>query len=74
MYLFLGRKKSTGQNAIALIGERYSGKTQLFIGLNGGKQFETVPSISNNHTSFKMPSSRKTYQMSDFCGDGISKD
>jgi hypothetical protein len=29
--------------------------------LNGGKLFDTVPSIKNNQTSFKIPSSRKTY-------------
>ena len=74
LYLFLGKKKSGNQNVIALIGERYSGKTHLFVRLNGGKLFDTVPSIKNNHTSFKMQSSRKTYQMTDFCGDGISKD
>jgi len=62
-YILLGKKKSGNQNIIALIGERYSGKTQLFMRLNSGKLFETVPSIKNNHTSYKMPSSRKTYEM-----------
>jgi len=74
LYVMLTKKKSGNQNIVALIGERYAGKTQLFMRLNGGKLFETVPSIKNNQTSFKMPSSRKNYQIVDYCGDGISKD
>ncbi len=74
LYILRNRKKSGNQNIVALIGERYSGKTQLFMTVNGGKIYETVPSITNNQTSLKMPSSRKSYQFIDYCGDGISKD
>jgi len=39
IYILLTRKKSGTQDVIALIGERYSGKTQLFVKVNGGKCF-----------------------------------
>ena len=74
VYFIFGRKKTGNQNLVALIGERNSGKTQLFIRLNSGKSFETVPSIKNNETSFKIPTSKKVYKMVDYCGDDISKE
>lgn len=72
LYIVLGKKKAGNQNVMALIGERYSGKTQLFVRLAGGKPFPSVPSIKNNHTTYK--SGSKTYQFIDYCGDNISKD
>lgn len=55
LFLLLNRKKNTpNQREIALIGERGSGKTQLFISLCGGKAFETVPSISNNSCQLEL--------------------
>lgn len=72
LYIVFGKKKSGNQNVLALIGERYSGKTQLFVRIAGGKVFPTVPSIKNNQTTYKL--GNKTYQFIDYCGDGISKD
>lgn len=42
------RKPKSNKKEIGLVGERGAGKTQLFIGLSGGKAFESVPSIANN--------------------------
>jgi GTPase SAR1 family protein len=53
-----GKGKST-KREIGIVGERLSGKTQLFIGLTGGKPFETVPSITNNNAQLAL--GRKTY-------------
>jgi len=72
LYILFGKKKSGNQNVIALIGERYSGKTQLFVKIADGKTFPTVPSIKNNQTTYKF--GNKTYQLIDYCGDNISKD
>jgi len=54
------------------VGERGAGKTQLFINLCGGKQFETVPSIVNNSGTFVL--GRNKYTLNDFLGDNISKE
>lgn len=64
-------KKKKPKSIIALVGERFSGKTQLFIGLNQGKKMQTVPSIHNNETTFKL--NNKPYRMIDYIGDNISK-
>jgi len=48
VFLLMKKKSKVNKTEIGLIGERGSGKTQLFIGLCGGKLFETVPSIANN--------------------------
>lgn len=52
--LIVKRKKRVDSDSIALIGERFSGKTQLFMRLNSGKAFETAPSIRNNKTEIKI--------------------
>lgn len=54
------------------MGERFSGKTQLFISLNQGKKMRTVPSIHNNKTIYTM--NNKKYEMIDYIGDNISKE
>jgi septin family protein len=68
----LKKSKSKLRNIITLLGERYSGKTQFFITLIGGKKMRSVPSIHNNKTSFAMNGHR--YQMIDYIGDNISKE
>jgi hypothetical protein len=69
--LFIKRKSKPTKREIALIGERGSGKTQLFIGLCSGKSFETVPSITNNTSTLEL--GNKTYKICDFIGDNLSK-
>ena len=71
-YLKMAGKNKKLRNKIALIGERNSGKTQLFISLNGGKKMKTAPSIHNNKTDYEL--NGKKYQMVDFIGDNISKE
>lgn len=66
-----GKSKSS-KSEICLVGERGSGKTQLFVSLCNGKSFETVPSISNNISTVEF--GRKTYQLCDFIGDNLSKE
>ena len=66
------KKQGKGRIRIALIGERNSGKTQLFIKLNGGKKMQTAPSIQNNKTTFERE--KKKYEMIDYIGDNISKE
>jgi septin family protein len=70
VYFRLGKKKG-GKKVIALVGERQSGKTQMFMGLAGGKQLRTVPSIKNNSTTYQVAS--KPYTLIDFNGDDLSK-
>lgn len=71
--IVIRRKNSkTSKKEIALIGERNSGKTQLFIGLSGGRSFETVPSISNN--SCEIEFGKNKYKIWDFIGDNLSKE
>ena len=55
-----------------MVGERSSGKTQLFITLNKGKKVKTAPSIRNNKTNYEL--NGKNYEMVDFIGDNISKE
>lgn len=55
-----------------MVGERGAGKTQLFIGLCGGKPFETVPSISNNTSTLQL--GRRSYLICDYIGDNLSKE
>jgi GTPase SAR1 family protein len=72
-YLLWSRRKSkSSKREIALIGERGSGKTQLFIGLCGGKPFETVPSIANNNCEKDFGGNK--YSVCDFMGDNLSKE
>ena len=66
------KKQSKNRRRIALIGERNSGKTQLFVKLNGGKKMQTAPSIQNNKTTFEREG--KKYEMVDYIGDNISKE
>lgn len=54
------------------MGERFAGKTQLFIALNEGKRFETVPSIRNNCCTKSI--NKRKYRVTDYCGDNISKE
>jgi GTPase SAR1 family protein len=68
----LRRKSKPSKKEIALVGERGSGKTQLFIGLCGGKHFETVPSITNNTSTLQV--GNKNYAICDFIGDNLSKE
>lgn len=42
------------------------------MGLSRAKAFETVPSIANNHGKIEL--GRKTYQLTDFIGDNVSKE
>jgi GTPase SAR1 family protein len=65
------RKSKNNKKEIGLIGERGSGKTQLFIGLSGGKPFETVPSLVNNTCEIEI--GRNKYKLCDFIGDNLSK-
>ena len=65
-------KKSANKTRIVVVGQRFSGKTQLFITLNQGKRYSSVPSISNNHSQFKLQN--KKYDLCDYCGDDLSKD
>jgi ABC-type phosphate/phosphonate transport system ATPase subunit len=67
----LSKSKKKPKNIIAIVGERFSGKTQLFININEGKKLRTVPSIHNNKTPFKL--GNKNYEMVDYIGDNISK-
>lgn len=71
-YLKMAKKNKKLRNEIALIGERYSGKTQLFISMSDGKKYETCPSIKNNSSNYAM--NKKNYKLTDYHGDGISKD
>lgn len=64
--------KKLQKTRIDIVGERYSGKTQLFISLNEGKKYKTVPSISNNVSKIKIEG--KEYRLADYCGDDFSKD
>lgn len=68
----LSKSKKKPKNIIALVGERFAGKTQLFITLNEGKKMRTVPSIHNNKTWFKL--GNRSYEMTDYIGDNISKE
>ena len=72
VYMSLLKKKKKPRNIIALVGERYSGKTQLFINLGGGKKMATVPSIRKNETSLKI--NEKIYELIDYNGDNLSKE
>lgn len=66
------KSKGKLRNKIVIMGERFSGKTQLFISLNQGKKMRTVPSIHNNKTIYTM--NNKKYEMIDYIGDNISKE
>ena len=68
----LTKKKKKNRNIIALVGERYAGKTQLFINLGGGKKMATVPSIKKNETELKI--NEKMYRLVDYNGDNLSKE
>lgn len=72
VYLRLRKAKSANRNRIVLVGERNSGKTQLWINLNGGKKTATGPSIHNNKTTWR--EGNKKYEIVDYIGDNISKD
>lgn len=65
------KSKRKPRSLIVLVGERFAGKTQLFINLNQGKKLATVPSIHNNQTSFSL--NGKPHKMIDYIGDNISK-
>lgn len=67
----LSKSKKKPKNIIGIVGERFAGKTQLFINLNQGKKMRTVPSIRNNQTTFKL--ANRNYEMIDYIGDNISK-
>lgn len=67
--LFRGKKAE--KNNIYLVGERGSGKTKLLYALNNGKNLETVSSIKNNVTSYKVGNRIK--QMIDVTGDNHTK-
>ena len=54
-----------------MVGERGSGKTKLLYALNNGKNLETVSSIKNNVTSYKVGNRIK--QMIDVTGDNHTK-
>ena len=70
---FMRRGKSkSARREIGIVGERNAGKTQLFIALTAGKEFETVPSIVNNTGEVEI--GRKTYKLCDFMGDNLSKE
>ena len=71
LFLISKRKVKTSKKEIGIVGERGAGKTQLFIGLSGGKTFETVPSIANNNCELDL--GRNKYQLCDFLGDNLSK-
>lgn len=71
-YCRLAKTKGKPRNEIALVGERYSGKTQLFISLAEGKKFPSVPSIRNNKTEYSLHG--KKLVLIDYHGDGISKE
>lgn len=66
------RKPKSNKKEIGIVGERAAGKTQLFIGLAGGKVFESVPSIANNICQFEV--GKKQYKLCDFMGDNLSKE
>lgn len=66
-----GKSKSS-KREIGIVGERGSGKTQLFIGLSKGKPLETVPSISNNTSEIEIGNNK--YKLCDFIGDNLSKE
>ena len=66
------KKKNISKKEIALVGERGSGKTQLFIGLNKGKALESAPSLVNNHSELTIGSNK--YKLTDFIGDNVSKE
>ena len=72
LFLIFKRKPKSNKKEIAIVGERGAGKTQLFIGLAGGKPFESVPSIANNIC--KLDVGRKQFQLCDFMGDNLSKE
>lgn len=68
----LSKSKKKPRNIIAILGERFAGKTQLFITLNEGKKIKTVPSIRNNKTTYRQ--GNKAFEMVDYIGDNISKE
>ena len=72
LVIILKRKPKNNKKEIGIVGERAAGKTQLFMGLAGGKTFESVPSIANNICQFEV--GRKQYKLCDFIGDNLSKE
>lgn len=76
LFIFIAFKafksKRKPRSLIVLVGERFAGKTQLFINLNQGKKLATVPSIHNNETSYSL--NGKPLKMIDYIGDNISKE
>lgn len=71
-YIILFRKKTVSRTRIALVGERFSGKSQLFISLNEGKKMETVPSLNNNNVTRVINGNK--YNITDYIGDNLSKE
>ena len=70
----LFRKKTSGQrNIIYLVGERNAGKTQLIYLLSKGAKAETVPSIKNNVTEYRL-GERRSVELADIAGSNHTKE
>ena len=67
------KKKASDRNTIFLVGERNAGKTQLLYSLAKGNKVQTVPSIKNNATTYKL-NERKTVELVDVAGSNHTKE